>query len=622
MNQKFMLFLFSFCFCSLFGQSQIVSTESFDAVTYPPTGWSIKPAITPQNLWRRQTSPTTNPTTTSHSGAAVSRFARNAAAGTKQLLITRALDYTNRGTNAASLDFWMYRDSLAAANFDSIRVWVNSTDTLDASAIYLGTIARNRSISIPDTQAINGWYHFTYAVPVTFTGNTTTRFIFEATSETTTTGQGSNIFIDDVSFDEFPPICTGTPNVGTIVPSTSLICGGTGSAVLSLTAPIIGLTGITYSWEQGSSATGPWTSVGTNAPTCNTGTITATTYYQCTVNCSFSSLSFTTATDSIVVSANTPPVVAVTPATVVYCAGTSGVELIATGATSYSWSPATGLNSTAGDTVIASPAASTQYVVTGTDAIGCTNTATANVTFNAGPAVNITANPNDTVCVGSQVVLTSVAAPTTGNIYLWSDGTTTRRDTIIVTANITLSVTVTNAQGCSLSDTVNVVANPPSVANFGYNATANTYHFSDSSVTATGWAWTFGDGNGSSNQHPTYTYSTPGTYTVTLVITGPCGNDTMTQMIVVGPESINNLDDADALTFYPNPVNDFLNLNSTAEIISHVSVKNYIGQQVLAFDNKTNSPTITLTTSSLAPGVYFAEVVMNGHSHPIKFIKK
>ncbi|HEV2951316.1 MAG TPA: PKD domain-containing protein, partial [Actinomycetota bacterium] len=38
-----------------------------------------------------------------------------------------------------------------------------------------------------------------------------------------------------------------------------------------------------------------------------------------------------------------------------------------------------------------------------------------------------------------------------------------------------------------------------------------------------GWAWDFGDGGTSSSQNPSHTYSTPGTYTVRLTITGASG---------------------------------------------------------------------------------------------------
>jgi PKD repeat protein len=39
------------------------------------------------------------------------------------------------------------------------------------------------------------------------------------------------------------------------------------------------------------------------------------------------------------------------------------------------------------------------------------------------------------------------------------------------------------------------------------------------------WSWTFGDGGTSSAQNPSHTYTSAGTYTVTLTVTGPGGSD-------------------------------------------------------------------------------------------------
>jgi hypothetical protein len=63
------------------------------------------------------------------------------------------------------------------------------------------------------------------------------------------------------------------------------------------------------------------------------------------------------------------PNVSVSPSTSV-CPGNSAT-LTATGASSYQWTPSTGLNIATGATVIASPSSSTTYTVTGTDNNGC-----------------------------------------------------------------------------------------------------------------------------------------------------------------------------------------------------------------------------------------------------------
>jgi len=63
-------------------------------------------------------------------------------------------------------------------------------------------------------------------------------------------------------------------------------------------------------------------------------------------------------------------------------------------------------------------------------------------------------------------------------------------------------------------------------------------------ATATGtpditYAWDFGDGVGTSTeQNPTYDYTEPGTYTVTVTATNPCGEDTDTLLVEVTCEDV------------------------------------------------------------------------------------
>ncbi|MEJ8804490.1 T9SS type A sorting domain-containing protein [Pontibacter sp. H249] len=83
------------------------------------------------------------------------------------------------------------------------------------------------------------------------------------------------------------------------------------------------------------------------------------------------------------------------------------VQLSATaaGATTFSWSPATGLSSATIANPIASPAQTTTYTVTATNADGCTATAQVTVTVNPLPAASITAEGATTICQGGSVML-------------------------------------------------------------------------------------------------------------------------------------------------------------------------------------------------------------------------
>ena len=64
------------------------------------------------------------------------------------------------------------------------------------------------------------------------------------------------------------------------------------------------------------------------------------------------------------------------------------VQLNAYNASSYSWSPATGLNTTTGATVIAAPSTTTQYIVVGSNTFGCTNDTSVWVTIEDGTSIN------------------------------------------------------------------------------------------------------------------------------------------------------------------------------------------------------------------------------------------
>ncbi|MCK4513070.1 PKD domain-containing protein, partial [bacterium] len=55
------------------------------------------------------------------------------------------------------------------------------------------------------------------------------------------------------------------------------------------------------------------------------------------------------------------------------------------------------------------------------------------------------------------------------------------------------------------------------------------------------WEWSFGNGDSSSQQHPYYEYADPGTYTVTLTVTGPYGSDLeekLDYIVILPPETV------------------------------------------------------------------------------------
>lgn len=108
---------------------------------------------------------------------------------------------------------------------------------------------------------------------------------------------------------------------------------------------------------------------------------------------------------------STNPFTTVAPPTIVassavtICSGTS-TSLTATGGATYSWSPATGLATTTGSSVTASPTVNTTYTVTGVSAEGCSSTSTVAVTITIAPSP-ITIVPPAAICSGGVATLTA-----------------------------------------------------------------------------------------------------------------------------------------------------------------------------------------------------------------------
>lgn len=111
-----------------------------------------------------------------------------------------------------------------------------------------------------------------------------------------------------------------------------------------------------------------------------------------------------------VITVNTLPTVTVTPSSATYCTpGGNAIALTASGASTYSWSPSTGLSATTGASVNATPSSTQTYTVTGTDGNGCTNTATAVITTSSSLSVTTATATPSSVCLGGNTQLSATA---------------------------------------------------------------------------------------------------------------------------------------------------------------------------------------------------------------------
>lgn len=129
----------------------------------------------------------------------------------------------------------------------------------------------------------------------------------------------------------------------------------------------------------------------------------------------------------------------VTQSTTSVCSGNS-ITLAASGAASYSWAPITSLQAT----VVTSPTTTTTYSVTGTVLGGCTYTATATVTLNPSPVVNIVSS-SSVICTGQPATLIASGAT---NYTFNPGGITGNPVAVSPTTTTTYVVSGTNSFGC------------------------------------------------------------------------------------------------------------------------------------------------------------------------------
>ncbi len=105
------------------------------------------------------------------------------------------------------------------------------------------------------------------------------------------------------------------------------------------------------------------------------------------------------------------PVIGVTPNSAPFCQpGGTAVAMNASGGLTYSWAPASGLSSTSGSSVNASPSATTVYTVTGTDVNGCNSVATATILLSSSITLTNTGATPASVCPGGNSVLATTGS--------------------------------------------------------------------------------------------------------------------------------------------------------------------------------------------------------------------
>lgn len=362
-------------------------------------------------------------------------------------LITKIRYFYVSGNLASSTNWTIFMGNTTQADFNSTTNWI---PLANMSQVFTGDLT---------APAGNNWLEITLDTPFLYDGTSNlvvavdenTPGFSNVTWRSHTTGANRSMLyrsdsvnpdpaspptatsrfgnVAQTQFEHAPTIaCSGSPAVTTTLVNDDEICVGE-----TVNFSFSGLpfnSGFTYQWQF--NTTGTWTDIaGATEPTYS-ASLTETQNVRAVVTCSVSNES--TPGNEITVTVNANPVVAVDVIETAFCAGTS-VDIEASGAATYSWAPSAGLATTNTAVVSANPSVTTTYTVTGTNAAGCTATATSKIIPLTAISKEATFSPGENCEPGSPIAVTATVTPATisgGSSweyrFLGNDGTTVLQD--------------------------------------------------------------------------------------------------------------------------------------------------------------------------------------------------
>ena len=261
-----------------------------------------------------------------------------------------------------------------------------------------------------------------------------------------------------------------------------------------------------------------------------------------------------TDTASIAITVNPTPIADAGVPALTLCAndsaalGGSPTGTGGTGALTYLWSPAAGLNDASLANPIATPTSSTTYTVTVSDANNCTATSTVAVTVNPRPIADAGA-VTATICAGSSLSLggSPTGSGGTGTLsYSWSpsaglNNSLDPNPTATPAGTSTYVVTVTDVNGCVDLDSIQVTVNPLPVIDISglmiQDANCGNSNGSITGILATGvptLTYNWDDGNGTVGTTLDLLNQPSGTYVLTVMDGNGC-------VVSAGPFGINDI---------------------------------------------------------------------------------
>ncbi len=297
----------------------------------------------------------------------------------------------------------------------------------------------------------------------------------------------------------------------------------------------------------------------------------------------------------VTVKVNPLPVITGVVTPTLLCAG-SPATITAAGAATYTWA-----SGPVSNTVTASPLVTSNISVMGTSTAGCVNSGAIAVNVNT----IVVAAAAQTICAGKSAVMTA----SNGVSYLWNNTLPFPSITVAPATSTVYTVSGLDINNCITTTTVAVTVN--TLPNVTVNANRTTVCKGEQvTLTAAGastYSWNT-TGTGSSIV-VTPLIDIPYTYTVTGTDANQCSKDATVTINVQRCTGINELQNGNEISVYPNPSNGVFTIKAGAAMT--LNITNELGQivkTVVLSENNKNE----VNVSGLSTGIYFITGENNG----------
>lgn len=256
---------------------------------------------------------------------------------------------------------------------------------------------------------------------------------------------------------------------------------------------------------------------------------TTTTYYLTVTD----GITGCSQTDSILVVVNRLPIVGITSDTTI-CSGSS-IQLFAEGGSSYAWSPNEAISATNIADPIVNPTETTTYIVTVTNATGCTASKAVTVFVQAPYQTTVS---SISIC-GNVPTPLNPAIPVSAVSFQWYpttdlDNANIANPTTTTPNDLVYTLYYTDALGCDGQAQVSVDVNPAPFAGVDVQICAGGSVQLNASGGATSYAWSPADGLSDANvSNPIASPSVTTDYILTVTYSTPSGDCALTDMVRV-----------------------------------------------------------------------------------------